>query len=318
MSKIEKEKGVSVIVPFLNEEQTVPIFCETIDSYVSGLSFDVEIVFVNDGSTDSSQEMIENYAFKHVKKSKIITFSKNFGSHAAIRAGIEQACYDVCTWIGMDLQEPLEIIPITYEKIVKEGLEVVYFEKRTVAVSWTNRLFSRIYSYLIKRYAVSTYSSFGTATIAFGSKVKNLLNAHIESNSSIMLQIMDMGFSNEIVPLDYKERIAGGSKWTLSKKIKLFIDSFVAFSYMPIRLVSIIGIMLFAIGILIGIITIINKLNNPNVPIGYSTISCILAMGFGVTNISLGILAEYLWRTLDATKNRPVYIISDIIDINQS
>ncbi len=311
---INKTLGVSVIVPFLNEEQTIPVFCKTIDSYVSKLPFKVELVFVNDGSTDSSMELIKDYQFKSISKFRIISFSKNYGSHAAIRAGIAYSSYDICTWLGMDLQEPLAIIPTAYDKIANEGFEAVYFEKRTIAVSRTNRLFSRIYSFLIKKYAVNTYSNVGTATIAFGSKIKKLLISSVEANSSLILQIMDMGFKHDTISLDYQERKAGRSKWTLSKKIKLFIDSFVSFSYMPIRMVSIIGIGLFIIGLLMGVITIINKINNPIVPTGYSTITCVLALGFGVTNISLGILAEYLWRTYDATKRRPVYIISDIYD----
>lgn len=130
-----------------------------------------------------------------------------------------------------------------------------------------------------------------------------------------MLQIMDAGYKSIIVSLDYKERLAGVSKWTLSKKIKLFIDSFVAFSFMPIRLVSIIGILMFLSGTIIGIWTIINRLISPSVPIGYSTLTSIMALGFGITNISLGIIAEYLWRAYDAARKRPAFIISEVIDV---
>lgn len=308
--------GISVIVPVLNEEKAIPIFCDTMDRYVLSLPFEVEFIFVNDGSTDSSLELLKNYRFKNAKKIKIINLSKNFGFHAAARAGIKNATYDLCTWFGVDLQEPLEILPISYRKLTEESYEVVYFEKRTVKVSKVNRFFSKIYSHLMKKYAVKTYSSDGTATIAFGLKIKEFLNNNIESNSSLMLQIMDAGFKYDNVPLDYNERSAGESKWTFAKKVKLFIDSFVSFSFMPIRLVSIIGIIIFFVGVIIGIFTIVNKIANPVVPLGYSTIASILALGFGVTNISLGIIAEYLWRTYDASMGRPVYIISDIYEMD--
>lgn len=304
--------GMSIVVPFLNEENTIPIFCETMDDFASSLDFPLEFVFVNDGSEDNSVDLLLNYKFNHVNKIKIIDFSKNFGAHAALRAGFLNASYDYCTWFGMDLQEPLSIITTAYDKLVKEHYEVVYFEKRTVVVSKLNRLFSKIYSNMMRRYAVKNYSSNGTATIAFGAKIKGVLNQNIESNSSILLQIMDAGFRHISVPLDYNERSAGKSKWTLQKKIKLFIDSFVAFSFMPIRLVSIIGVVLFLLGVFCGIFIIINRLLNPDVPIGYSTIASVLAVGFGITNISLGIIAEYLWRTYDSARRRPVFIISDI------
>lgn len=308
------KQGMSVIVPFLNEEKAIPIFCNTLDQFVKDLSFDLEFVFVNDGSTDKSLEILKEYEFRNIKKVKVINLSKNFGVHPAIRAGVCNASYEVCTWFGVDLQEPLAILPIAYEKIVEDKYEAVYFEKRTVKVSKMNRMFSKVYSYLMRKYAVKTYSSDGTATIAFGSKIKEYLNENIESNSSVMLQIMDLGFRYYTVPLDYNKRSVGESRWTLSKKIKLFIDSFVSFSFMPIRLVSIVGGLIFILGLVIGIFTILNRMTNPVVPVGYSTLTSILAIGFGITNISLGIIAEYLWRTYDAARNRPTFIISDIYE----
>lgn len=309
------QSGISVIVPFYNEEETLPIFCDTMDKYVSKLEFPVEVVFVNDGSTDNSVNLLKIYKFNNISNAIIVDLSRNFGSHSAVRAGVQNARYDLCTWMGADLQEPLEILDIAHNSIHENGMEIVYFSKKTIEVSKINRACSLIFSYLMKNFVINTWSSEGTATIAFGRKVKELLNANVESNSSVALQIMSMGFKYKNVSLDYHGRSAGNSKWTLSKKIKLFIDSFASFSYVPIRLVSLIGVIIFILGLGIGILTIINKFVNPDVQIGYSTIASILAIGFGITNISLGIIAEYLWRTLDAARRRPVYIVSDVIDL---
>lgn len=311
----DNSKGISIIVPFLNEEMALPVFCDTMTAYVKDLTFPVELVFVNDGSTDRSLKIIQEYPFDQNANVKLVNLSKNFGFHSAVRAGLMHASYDICTWFSADLQEPLEIIPISYEKIHSGNCEVVYFSKRTVGVSKLNRLCSKIYSFLMQKFAIELYSSDGTATVAFGKHVKDLLNKNVERNSEIVLQIMDMGFEYESVSLDYHARTAGESKWSLSKKIKLFIDSFVAFSYMPIRLVSIVGILMFIIGFAAGIITIINKIRYPSMPAGYATIVCVLVMGFGITNISLGIIAEYIWRTLDAVRDRPVFMISEIYHI---
>ena len=307
--------GVSIIVPCFNESLAIETFCKTIDEYVAGLPFHVEAVFVDDGSEDNSREKLQHQSWHNIDNVKLIVFSRNFGAHAAIRAGIYHATYDICCWMSMDLQEPLEILPIAYEQIYHGGYDAVYFEKETVEVPLLNRAFSKVYSHLIRKYAVSRYSSDGTATIAFNKKIKDVLNENIEINSSIMLQIIDFGFRYISVPLHYGERIAGKSKWTLSKKIKLFIDSFAAFSFMPIRLVSIMGIIMLFVGFIIGLVTVVNKINNPAVPIGYSSIVSIVAMGFGITNLSLGIIAEYLWRTYDAARKRPPFIVSDIIEL---
>ncbi|MCM1125491.1 MAG: glycosyltransferase [Lachnospiraceae bacterium] len=311
----DNNDGISIIVPFLNEEMTLPVFCDTMKMFVAGLPFPVEFVFVNDGSTDNSLKILQEYPFDEKTSVKVVNLSRNFGFHSAVRAGLINAAYDICTWFSADLQEPLEIIQIAYDKIHNENCEVVYFSKRTVGVSKLNRFCSKVYSHLMRKYAIKIFSSDGTATVAFGKKVKKILNENIERNSDIVLQVMDMGFKYESVPLDYHARTAGESKWSLSKKIKLFIDSFVAFSYMPIRLVSIVGILMLIIGFVAGFFTIINKILNPMTPAGYSTIVCVLVMGFGITNISLGIIAEYIWRTLDAARDRPVFIISDVIDL---
>lgn len=302
--------GMSVVVPYLNESEGIIAFCTCIDAYAANISFDLEIVFVDDGSSDDTSKKVCSYDFINIKKVTLLTFSKNFGSHAAIRAGVLHSTYDICTWMGSDLQEPVEFLEMSYRKIA-EGYDAVYIEKKSIKVARINRGFSRLYSYLMRKYAVSNYSSMGISNIVFNRKIKELLNENIESNSSIMLQIMDAGYKNATVSLDYNERHAGISKWTFSKKMKLFVDSFVSFSFAPIRLVSLIGIFMFLLGLCIGVITFVNKIVNPAVPVGYSTLVSILALGFGITNISLGIIAEYLWRAYDAARKRPVFIISD-------
>lgn len=307
-------RGISIIVPFLNEEEGITKFCQAIDEHVKTLDFPIEIVFVNDGSTDKTVEILREYKFVNLKKVKLVDLSKNFGSHAAIRAGVKNAYYGNCTWMGSDLQEPIEFLKLSHDKLM-EGYDSVYIEKKSIVVSSANRTFSMIYSHLMQKYAVKSYSSGGISVIVFNHKIKDLLNNNVESNSSIMLQIMDAGYKYTTLSLDFHERVAGVSKWTLSKKIKLFIDSFVAFSFMPIRLVSIVGILMFLAGFIVGIVTIINKIVNPAVPIGYSTLVGVMAMGFGITNISLGIIAEYLWRTYDAARKRPAFIISNVYDL---
>ena len=308
---MDQNSGISVVVPFLNEEEGIELFCSTLDEHAARLAFPLELVFVNDGSTDASEEKLGSFVFKNIEKVQLITFSKNFGSHAAIRAGVKHASYPFCTWLGSDLQEPLELLEQSHELLCGGAFDAVYISKRTAGVSKLNRAFSKTYSHLMRKYAVKNYTSNGISTIVFNKKIIDLLNENVEANSSIMLQIIDAGFKSTVLEMDFHERSTGQSKWTLAKKIKLFIDSFVAFSFAPIRVVSILGVIMFAAGIIIGLVTIINKIVNPAVPVGYSTLASIVAVGFGVTNISLGIVAEYLWRAYDAARKRPVFIISE-------
>ena len=149
----------------------------------------------------------------------------------------------------------------------------------------------------------------------FDEKVKKELNANVESNSSIFLQLLSLGFNQETIYYKKKERKIGKSKWTLAKKIKLLIDSFIGFSYIPIKLVSIMGILFFSLGIIWTTFIILRKIFVADIVAGWPTLISLLLIGFGTTNIGLGVIAEYLWRTLDVSKKRPVYIVDEIINL---
>jgi dolichol-phosphate mannosyltransferase len=125
-----------------------------------------------------------------------------------------------------------------------------------------------------------------------------------------------MGFRQSHIRYHKDERKLGKSKWTLGKKIKLFVDSFVAFSYAPIRFVTLVGVGMFVAGILVALYLVLRKLIADDLNAGWPALVSILMVGFGLTNISLGIIAEYLWRTLDAARKRPVYIVDEIAELN--
>jgi len=169
----------------------------------------------------------------------------------------------------------------------------------------------------MKKYVTSTYPEKGFDIVMFSKKAGEIINKNIESNSSIFLQILTLGFSQDFIFYDKQPREKGVSKWTLSKKSKLFIDSFIAFSYAPIRFVTIIGLIIFILGIFFATYLLWRKMMYNDLVSGWAMMMSIIAIGFGITNISLGILAEYLWRTLDASRKRPVFIVDDIIELKK-
>ena len=305
---------ISVIIPFLNEEENLPLICAALEEYVPKLGVPVEVVFVNDGSTDGSCDWLRGAVFQHFT-AKLVSFSRNFGSHPAVRAGFQNASAPNCVWLGADLQEPLEIIGEGYKRIC-EGYDLVLVQKNQVKVSKSEETFSRIYSAMIRRWAIPGYPEKGVNTIFFNEKVKNALNANPELNSSVVLQVISMGFKQTVLNMDYREREHGHSKWTFGKKLKLLIDSFVSFSFFPIRMVSVLGFIFAFAGALMAIDLIVVKIFNIRpVTLGWPTLISVLMLGFGLTNISLGVIAEYLWRTLDAARARPVFIIDSVDEL---
>lgn len=304
--------SISVITPFLNEEESILKYCGHMDNVAKDMPVDIEIIFVDDGSKDNTVNLLRGFKFKNLK-AKIIKLSKNFGAHAAIRAGILHSTGDYAIFMAVDMQEPDDLLERAYSEIIG-GYDIVYIDKASIKTSLSEKIFSKIFSFLMRKFAVKNYSSTSTGNIIFSRKVINFLNDNVENNSSIHLQILDCGFKSKSIMMNYNSRDAGKSRWTMSAKIKLFIDSFVAFSFFPLRLVSVMGILMFLGGISYGVYIFIAKMLNPYILLGYPTIVTLLSIGFGITNIALGIIAEYLWRTYDEARARPVFIIDEIYE----
>ncbi|GAB4327542.1 MAG: glycosyltransferase family 2 protein [Flammeovirgaceae bacterium] len=300
---------ITILIPFLNESANIPFLVQSLGEFCkrnNNLNF--EVIFIDDGSTDNSFELLQEQKHEFYTY-KIIKLSKNFGSHAALRAGILHAQGEYITFMYADLQDPLELVIKLYREINENRKEIVW-AYRNEKQSW----FSGFYAKLMKKFAVKNFPENGFDIVMFSRKVQKLLNENIEANSSIFLQILTLGFPQSSITYQKQPRKAGKSKWTLAKKIKLMIDSFVAFSFFPIRLVSVVGILLFVVGTLFALYLITRKLIFDDIKEGWTALASILMIGFGITNISLGIIAEYLWRTLDASRKRPVFIIDEIIE----
>ncbi len=308
MKKLKNK--ISIIIPFLNEADNIPLLIDELNKQIDK-SDKYEVVFVNDGSTDNGLQIL-----KEITKSfsfKILNLSKNYGSHNALRAGINNATNNVIVFFSADLQEPFSVIN-DMEIEMEKGYEVVFAYKKVQKRKKSELIFSKLYSKLMKKHVNSSFPEEGMNNVMFNKKVKDELNRNIEANSSIFLQILDLGFKRKFIPYELNERKKGKSKWTFQKKMKLFIDSFVSFSFFPIKIVTVFGMILFALGIIGTIFIAIKKcFFDTGMPIGYATIIILLMFGFGITNIFTGIVAEYLWRTLDASRSRPVFIVSEEI-----
>jgi polyisoprenyl-phosphate glycosyltransferase len=311
------KNNVTVIIPIFNEYEGIPFLVQSLNEFfASNTGLRAEVIFVNDGSKDNSVERLTE--MKHeAYQGKVINLSRNFGSHAALRAGIAHSSGELVCFNYADLQDPLELI-IEMKARIEEGNDIIWAHRESTKVSFAEKAFSRSYAYLMQKFAFKNFPEKGFDIVMFNHKVAKAVNLNVEANSSIFLQILGMGFNQASISYRKRERKTGVSKWTLSKKIKLFIDSFVAFSYAPIRFVTIVGITMFFFGILWTAYIVLRELIYHDLSAGWPMLVSILMIGFGITNISLGIIAEYLWRTLDASRKRPVFIIDKIIELNKS
>lgn len=312
-----KRKLVSVIIPIFNECDSINFLVNSLNEFfILGNDFRGEVIFVNDGSNDQTPRLLAD-AHHLTYKAKMINLSRNFGSHAALRAGIAHASGDFICFNYADLQDPLELVYEMKSKM-EEGNDIIWAHRESTSATFAERSFSKMYAFLMRNFAFKNFPEKGFDIVMFNRKVGSEVNKNIEANSSIFLQILGLGFRQDSISYKKRKREAGKSKWTLSKKIKLLIDSFVAFSFVPIRIVSVVGIILFVLGILWTVYIIFRKILFDDLASGWPAMLSILMVGFGITNISLGVIAEYLWRTLDASRKRPVFVIDDIVELNET
>lgn len=305
-------KTFSIIIPVYFNEQNLP---ETIPQLLSLgdqlQGYQIELIFVDDGSGDRSLEVLLDYQKKYPQNIKVIKLSRNFGSMAAIQAGFTVASGDCVGIIAADLQDPPELF-IEMIHFWEQGNKVVFAVRQDREESAFQKLFSNTYYLLIRKFAIANYPRGGFDFLLADHQVVEEINKIKEKNTNIMTLIFWLGFKPIIIPYVRRSRKIGKSRWTLRKKIKLFVDTFVAFSYFPIQLLSIVGFLVACGAFLYGAFIFLYWLFFGIEVMGWVPMMIILTITAGIQMTMLGILGEYLWRTLDATRDRPPFVIDEI------
>lgn len=301
-------KKISIIVPvYYNQDNLLPLYADLKEKVLTKLDTEYELIFVDDGSKDKSYEVMKDLA-KLDKNIKLVKLSRNFGEHSALLAGLSQCTGDCAVRKAADLQEPSEVI-LEMIKKYKEGNKVVLAVRADREEPVTQKAFSNLYAFLMRKLALHNMPKGGFDTFLIDRQVIDVVVKMQESNTSLMSQILWAGFETATVPYVRKKRKIGKSRWTLSKKIKLVYDSLLSFSYFPIKLITTAGFLSFLIAIILLIVIVYKRMTGIIDVEGYTSIIMIMLMGFGIIMLSIGILGEYLWRTYDAARNRPPYII---------
>ena len=210
-----------------------------------------------------------------------------------------------------DLQEDSTLIPEMYERW-KQGNKVVLAVRRSRDESKVKIFFANLYYSLVRKFVNKNMPVGGCDCYLIDRKVIEVLERLDEKNSSLTLQVLWAGFKTDMVYFDRRDREKGVSRWTFAKKFKLVLDSMMSFSYMPIRLMTYVGI-LFDILAVVLFISVIVEYFTVGTPIaGWSSLMCVVLCSSGLILLMMGILGEYVWRVLDAARTRPPFIIDEI------
>jgi dolichol-phosphate mannosyltransferase len=299
---------LSIVIPLYYNEKNIPVTYAKLKEEVLPHLPDYELILVDDGSKDNSYTEALKLR-EQDDKVKVIKLSRNFGQHVAIYAGLEHITGNCAVVISADLQDPPELILQMFAKY-QDGYKVVLAIREARDESWSQKLFSKTYYKLMKKYAIKDMPLGGFDCFLADKQVIEVLTKIEEKNTSLFAQVLWLGFKRAEVHYTRQAREIGTSRWTFSKKFKLVIDSLLAFSYVPIRAISVIGLIdcIFSLGYAFYII--IQKLIwGANA--GWSSLMVAIMFTSGVQMLTLGIIGEYLWRNFDESRKRPLYVLDE-------
>lgn len=301
---------VSIVIPvYFNEDNLRPLYADLKAKFIDKIDYEYELVMVNDGSKDKSYEVMKELA-EQDNNIKTYSLSRNFGSHAAILCGLSRCTGDCAVVKAADLQEPTELI---FEMVDewKKGNNVVLAVRDGREESKKQIFFADMYYKLVQKTALPEMPDHGFDVYLIDHKVIDVLNNLDEKNSALTGQILWSGFRTKKVYYKRLARDIGTSKWTFKKKIRLVMDTLFSFTSLPISLVLGVGSVSVFVALIWALVVFIFKIAGLIYVSGWTSLFIFNLFSFGVIMMTLGILGEYLWRTFDASRNRPTYIIED-------
>ncbi len=299
---------LSIVVPVFNEEDSIPLLKERLNTLFKQHMFDYEVAFVNDGSSDKSSELIKDWV-QEDHRIILIELSRNFGHQPAITAGLQQAKGDCVVILDADLQDPPEEIPRMIEKW-KEGYKIVFAERVSLKEGIFRRmlsgLFYKIFVIISDLPVVINSGVFGLMDRVV---VNHLLNMG-ERNRFIPGMQGWVGFETTTIYYERQDRKAGKAKQTLGRLSRYALNAIFSFSYKPLRLNFIVGFATMIFFFIYGVVLLVRRILNIDVVSGFTTPTVAIFFLGGLLLISNGIMGEYVARIYDEVKKRPLYIIS--------
>ncbi len=306
----------SIVVPvYQNEGSLDETFRKLKDNVIDkNPQYSAEVIFVDDGSTDKSFQILLNLYKSFPELVVIVKLTRNFGTYPAIIAGYEKARGDCIINISADLQDPPELIDEMLSYHFKEDFNIVICNRSSRDESFYRSLTSKIFYSTIKKLCFPTMPKGGFDFMLISRKVKEVILQDLEADFFLQGKILWTGYDIQYIPYKRRKRENGKSQWTFSKKLKWFVDSVMSYSFFPMRLMSSLGVLIALIGFVYAVIVFFQRLLLDDFIYGWAPLMIIILILSGFQMLMLGVIGEYLWRTLSQTRNRPQYLIAEIVE----
>lgn len=308
-------KTVSVVIPILNGADTLDALFgrfATVEADLQAMGISLHFILVDDGSTDRTYAGMLDWK-QRKKNISVVKLSRNWGAIAASNAGLKHVKGDAFTLYSSDLQDPPELIPEMCRRW-QEGKKFIICQRAKERKDpFLTRLYARLYYKLVKWLVMDQFPETGFDIFLLDAAYLPYLQ-HTGKNINRSLYTYWLGLNPEIITYNRPQRHSGKSKWTFSRKVKLFIDSFLGFSMKPIRLFIMLGLIVSALSFVYGTVVVAGALlGNISVP-GYASLAVILSFMFGLVFLLLGVIAEYLWRIFDEVNKRPESVVETYVE----
>lgn len=302
---------LSLVVPVFREAESLRTNFELLHRVLSQHHdlFTFEVIFVNDGSPDDSLAILESIHRDHPETVGVVNLVRNFGQVAAIFAGLTACSGDCAAVISADLQDPPELLPVMFEKW-RQGARTVLAVRGAREDSLARRVPSRIFYRLMKYYALPSLPPAGFDFFLVDRSVVGRMVANPEPNGFLQGQVLYASGQVVSIPYTRKKRLSGQSGWPFFKKLKYFIDGFIAYSFVPMRIISLAGMLLFCLGILASIGLVFQRLRFGTRAVGWTSVMIVMILLHGTEMLMIGVVGEYLWRTLEQARSRPLYLVN--------
>ena len=303
-------KSLSVIVPCFNEEEVIKETYKRLKAVLSKLELQSEIIFINDGSIDNTEQLLNEFIITD-KNIKIISFSRNFGHQKAVTAGLNHCTSDMAVIIDADLQDPPEVIPDMIKTLIDSKAQVVYCVRKSrkgegIFKKLSAKVFYRLLNFFSEvRLPVDT----GDFRLIDKSIIREFNQMH-ENGKYIRGLVSWIGFKQ--VPFYYEReaRFAGETKYPFSKMLKLATTSLLYFSTKPLKLATTLGFLSVVFSLGLGVWSVLGKIMGyTHAGSGWTSLFVLIIFFGGVQLLTIGIVGAYIGNLFDEIKNRPEYII---------
>jgi len=305
---------ISIVLPVYNEQDNIIPVYEKILTQLKENDFDLEFLFVNDGSNDKSFKILKDLASKD-QRVKYINLSRNFGHQVALTAGLDYATGDAVITMDCDFQDPPELIPEMIKKW-QEGNKIVYTRRKERRDGFFKRVTAKIYYKLLYKFSeFKIHGNIGDFRL-LDKKVHKVLKSMREKSRYLRGMVPWLGYEYAIIDYERPLRLHGKTGFSMLKMVRLGMNGILGFSLAPLRLGLILGIFIIFTGIIFFLYLLLNFLINDQF---YKLLEWMAVINYtliGFLFILIWIIGEYIGKIFNETKNRPIYLINDAGNID--